>query len=270
MKQDLAISKRQYFSSTEEFYSASLKLALDVLLLKRGKLVVEIRSASDYTYSSSSCVISYARVVGDAGCFIDPFFSLGVHRASVSALSAAITICAPRRGDGDEVGTAKWHSHKVKDGYEHFTFIVLSAYRQIRNQEKPVVSDIDEDNFNRAFPRFQPIIQGTADISGTLTHAELSKKLDFCSTLLGSSPQDRAKVLKKVLSSSNGTLASAADRQYQENTALFHANLTAEKERVAEQIRARKMMRMEDATHLENFKTGVIDGFRPVLQRGVL
>ncbi|TVY90420.1 Flavine halogenase [Lachnellula willkommii] len=263
MNQDLAISKRQYFSSTEEFYPASLKLARDVsLLLKRGELVIEFFVVCN----------PYARVVGDAcaGCFIDPFSSLGVHRASVSALSAAITICAARRGDCDEVGTAKWHSHKVKDGYEHFTFIVSSAYRQIRNQEEPVLSDIDEDSFDRAFARFQPIIQGTADISGTLTHAELSKKLDFCSTLLGSFPEDRAKVPKKVLSSSNGTIESAADRQYQENTALFHTNLTAEKERVAEQIRARKIMRMEDATHLENFKTDVIDGFRPVLQRGVL
>lgn len=34
--------------------------------------------------------------------------------------------------------------------------IVLSAYRQMRSQELPVLSDVDEDNFDRAFDLFRP------------------------------------------------------------------------------------------------------------------
>lgn len=115
MNQDLATSKKRFYASTEEFYSASLKLAPNLsLLLSGGQLVTEVRSASDYSYSSSSYAIPHARVIGDAGCFIDPFFSSGVHLALSSALSEAITICAARRGDCDEITAAKWHSRKSR------------------------------------------------------------------------------------------------------------------------------------------------------------
>jgi len=33
---------------------------------------------------------------------------------------------------------------------------VLSAYRQMRNQERPILADIEEDNFDRAFDLFRP------------------------------------------------------------------------------------------------------------------
>lgn len=33
---------------------------------------------------------------------------------------------------------------------------MLSAYRQIRNQERPILADIEEDNFDRAFDLFRP------------------------------------------------------------------------------------------------------------------
>ena len=157
MNQNLAKSKKKSFSSTESFYSATLKLAPNIsLLLASGRLTTDIKSASDYSYSSSSYALPNLRVVGDAGCFIDPYFSSGVHLALASALSAATTICAARRGDCDEATAANWHSQKVTDGYERFRLVVLSAYRQIRRQEEPVLSDFDQDNFNRAFALFRP------------------------------------------------------------------------------------------------------------------
>jgi len=157
MNQDLATSKKQSYSSTTEFYSESLKLAPNLsLLLGDGELVTDVKSASDYSYSSSTYAIPYARIVGDAGCFIDPFFSSGVHLAFASALSAVTTICAARRGDCSESTAVKWHSQKVTDGYERFTLVVLSGYRQIRKQEEPVLSDFNEDNFDRAFSFFRP------------------------------------------------------------------------------------------------------------------
>ncbi|KAE8420869.1 hypothetical protein BDV36DRAFT_281104 [Aspergillus pseudocaelatus] len=93
---------------------------------------------------------------GDAGCFIDPFFSSGVHLAITGALSAATTICAAIRGDCDEETAATWHSTKVKRGYFHWLIVVLSAYKQMCNQSEPVLSDVGEDNFKRAFNSFKP------------------------------------------------------------------------------------------------------------------
>ena len=143
--------------SAKEFYLSSLKLAPRLNgYLSEGEMVTEIKSASDYSYNSSSYAFSHARVVGDAGCFIDPFFSSGVHLAITGALSAATTICAAIRGDCDEETAGMWHSNKVKEGYSRWLLVVLSAYKQMCNQSEPVLSDFGEDNFDRAFNFFKP------------------------------------------------------------------------------------------------------------------
>ena len=162
MYQDFATSKKREASSSEDFYLSSIALAPNIQkLLKDGTLVSDLRSASDFSYSASSYASPYLRIVGDAGCFIDPFFSSGVHLAMVSALSAATTICAAIRGDCKEQEAAEWHSTKVADGYTRFLLVVLSAYKQIRSQNQPVLSDLGEDNLDRAFAHFRPGIYET-------------------------------------------------------------------------------------------------------------
>jgi hypothetical protein len=37
-----------------------------------------------------------------------------------------------------------------------FLLVVLGTYKQIRNQAMPVMSDVDEDNFDRAFDLIRP------------------------------------------------------------------------------------------------------------------
>jgi flavine halogenase len=37
-----------------------------------------------------------------------------------------------------------------------FLVVVLSAYKQMRSQENSVLSDFDEDNFDRAFDIIRP------------------------------------------------------------------------------------------------------------------
>ena len=95
-------------------------------------------------------------MVGDAGCFIDPFFSSGVHLAMTSGLSAGTTIAASIRGDVDETTAAQWHTSKVREGYACFLFVVLSAYKQMMHQDEPVLSDYNEGNFDRALSFFKP------------------------------------------------------------------------------------------------------------------
>ena len=203
MNQDIATAKKKAASPTpsaKEFYIEQLKLAPNLRAIlhsassfplaqdsycsspsqvkaeahqyeERAKLISEIKSASDYSYSASCYSIPHARIVGDAGCFIDPYFSSGVHLALSSALSAATTICASikgtasgvssgRNGEADEGCTEEeamdWHDKKVGVGYTRFLMVVLSAYRQIRKQQEPVLSDFAEDNFDRAFAHFRP------------------------------------------------------------------------------------------------------------------
>ncbi|QRD90955.1 tryptophan halogenase-domain-containing protein [Aspergillus flavus] len=153
MSQKKAVSEL----SANARYLSWLKLAPRLNgYLTGGKMVTDLKTASDFSYDSSSYAFPYARVAGDAGCFIDPFFSSGVHLAITGGLSAATTICAAIRGDCDEVAAARWHSTKVKEGYSHWLVIVLSAYKQMSNQAEPVLSDVGEDNFDRAFNFFKP------------------------------------------------------------------------------------------------------------------
>lgn len=167
MNQDLATKKRQALGADvtmRDFYLDQLHLAPGLrALLANGSLLdtpegggATVKSASDYSYNSKSYAIPGARVVGDAGAFIDPYFSSGVHLALTGALSAALTICASIRGELSEEEAAQWHSEKIATAYTRFLLVVLSAYRQIRAQEQPVLSDFDEDNFDRAFAFFRP------------------------------------------------------------------------------------------------------------------
>lgn len=160
MRQDLSTQKKKALGSPSgvEFYKESLKLAPNCLDIMgdKAELVTEVKQASDWSYSASAYASPYARIVGDAGCFIDPYFSSGVHLALASGLSAAMTVCAAIKGDCDEMTAANWHSTKVAEGYTRFLLVVMSAMKQIRNKDEPVLSDWDDDGFDVAFDAFRP------------------------------------------------------------------------------------------------------------------
>lgn len=159
MRQDLSIEKKKALGSPSgpEFYKECLKLAPNALkILGKGELSTEIKQASDWSYSASAYSSPYVRIAGDAGCFIDPYFSSGVHLAYASGLSAAMTICAAMNGDCDELSAAKWHSTKVAEGYTRFLLVVMSAMKQIRGGDEPILSDWDDDGFDTAFDAFRP------------------------------------------------------------------------------------------------------------------
>ncbi|KAH8817113.1 hypothetical protein F5884DRAFT_778462 [Xylogone sp. PMI_703] len=265
MNQKLSTQKKKArsFADSKEFYLESLKLAPNVLnLIGGGQLVSDIKSASDYSYSASAYAIPYARIVGDAGCFIDPFFSSGVHLAMTGALTAAVTICASIRGHCEESTAMTWHDTKIAEAYTRFLLVVLSAYRQMRSQEEPVLSDFDEDNFDRAFAFFRPIIQGTADTAnGKLTRDELNRTLEFCAYAFDSvQPEDRESVIDKIDDYA----------MVNRDGISYYPDLSPEQLRAVKYIRARQMMRTEDTLHLDNFATDASDGLAPNLERGRL
>ena len=125
-------------------------------LLEPAELVSDIKQATDYSYSASAYAGPHFRIVGDAGCFIDPFFSSGHHLAMASALAAAISIQASLKGDCSEYEASSWCANKVDEGYSLFLIVVTAALKQIRMQETPVLSDIGEDGFDRAFEFLRP------------------------------------------------------------------------------------------------------------------
>ncbi|KAK4200409.1 tryptophan 2-halogenase, partial [Triangularia verruculosa] len=274
MNQKLATEKKKTIpsSGTSAFYHQTLRLTPNLLALMGpdAKLSpdAQVKSASDYSYSASSYAFPYARIVGDAGCFIDPYFSSGVHLALVSGLSAATTICASLRGDTDEPTAAEWHSTKVADAYTRFLLVVLSAYKQIRHQDEPVLSDFGEDNFDRAFGFFRPVIQGVADasvIDNQPSQEELNKTLEFCAHAFepvnGLGEEEKA-VVEGVLEGEKG--------ENGHDGVGYHPDLSPEQLRAVKHIRARRMMRTEDTMNLDSFGSDAIGCLVPNMVRGSL
>ncbi|CAL1711240.1 unnamed protein product [Somion occarium] len=159
------------------------------------------RSASDFSYSAGRYAGNGWRVIGDAGAFIDPFFSSGVHLACTGALAAAASIAASLRGDCSEREAAEWCHRRIAISYTRFLVVVLSAYKQIRAQSSNVLADIGHRNFDRAFAFLRPVIQGGAEMGAKLSEDEVQRALDFCVNLFSpTTPEQHAAVHEKLKS----------------------------------------------------------------------
>jgi hypothetical protein len=100
-----------------------------------------------------------------------------------------------------------------------FFIVVLGAYKQIRAQSEDVLSDVGEDNFDRAFNflrlgiyhaqrHISPthriylsvlVIQGNADLGPRISESEVQNALDFCASLFSPFNQGVANDLRKHL-----------------------------------------------------------------------
>ncbi|KAL6713243.1 hypothetical protein ACLMJK_009364 [Lecanora helva] len=280
--QELAMTKKKAMEnpSTVGFYHESLKFSPGVSeMLANGELISDIKAASDWSYSASCYATDHLRIVGDAGCFIDPYFSSGVHLALSGALSAATTIRASMKGECDEKTAGKWHSSKVSEGYTRFLLVVLSALKQIRKQDEPILSDWDEDGFETAFSHFRPIIQGTADVHGKLTQEEVSKTVDFClNAFQHHAPEKQEAVLKKMETAMLANNVEApttvstpkTDAEIQEKAVVDPEGLSPDEMSILNTIRARQMLRREDTLSIDSFSNSAINGFMPIVKRGSL
>jgi len=55
----------------------------------------------------------------------------------------------------------------------------MGAYKQMLSQSEAVLTDINSDNFDRAFDLIRPVIQGAAETGKTLSADEVEKTMDF-------------------------------------------------------------------------------------------
>ncbi|KAK8134770.1 tryptophan halogenase domain-containing protein [Apiospora sp. TS-2023a] len=272
--QEMANQKKRAMAepSTQRFYQQSLDLVPGIReLLAHAELVSDIKSASDWSYSASCYAFPGVRVVGDAGSFIDPFFSSGVHLALSGGLSAAVTIAAAIRGDCDEGTAASWHDKKTAESYTRFLVVVSSALKQIRASDQPVLHDFDEESFERAFDLFRPVIQGQvdSDVKGSLTQAEISKTLEFCFKAFAHvSFEDKEALVQKL--KTLGLDGDAYDASNRQALAELEKKLTPEEQAILQTLKGRRMVRSEDSLNIDNFTLDSIDGLAPRLERGKL
>ncbi|KAF7359992.1 hypothetical protein MVEN_00726300 [Mycena venus] len=252
--------KKAQAADAKAHYLSQLQLAPGLVkLLGNAELVSDIKSAADYSYSTSDNQYAgpNSRLVGDARAFIDPLFSSGVHLAFTYALSGATTIAASIRGHCTEEEAIKFHNQKVGVSYTRFLIVVLGVYKQMHAQGSDVLSDIHEDNFDRAFESIRPgrifLVQQT---------------IDFVSAgpgLVGMDPAIKERLSKRLdpsLLAANGPFLPAK--------ALAEAS--------GDDAEARELLQRMNTTKAitgmynwaENFEGDNLSGFAMVLKRGSL
>ncbi|RYP49870.1 hypothetical protein DL768_004486 [Monosporascus sp. mg162] len=264
-------TKRNLGLDTKGLYLESIKTTPQIHdLLSKATLASDIKSASDWSYSAPAYSSPFCRIAGDAGCFIDPFFSSGVHLALASGLSAAVTICASMNNQCTELAAASWHTKKVAEGYTRFLLVVSSALKQIRAQDEPVLTDFDEKSFDRAFAHFRPVIQGRTDVTGQLSQAEISKTVDFCFNSFAPVPKGEKEAVMVKMQELGIADPDVSDDKYKRGVAELESLLSPEQMRIVHTIRARQMIRASDWMDIEDFGSDVIDGLTPNMVTGKL
>lgn len=220
-------------------------------MLSDAEIVADIKQASDWSYSASAYAGPHFRVIGDAGCFVDPYFSSGMHLAMVSGLSAATSIQAARKGQCSEIDAAIWHTTKVSEGYTRFLLLVMSVQRQLRMKDSQILTSDEEDGFDKAFRKIQAVIQGVADTEteDALVQRKVSQSVDFALDAMEITPDTQRAIIEKIDGSEE--------------------TLTPDEVKILSNIVARTF----ETTHtqsLENFTGDIINGLSAKLVRGDL
>lgn len=116
-------------------------------------------------------------------------------------------------------------------------------------------------------------------MGGKLSQEELSKTVDFClHAFEHQDPAKREALLQKLETSTiqtgveaSATPADAAkEASIQEKAEVDPEGLSPDELRILKTIRARQMLRTEDAMNIDNFATDAIDGYAPMIKRGAL
>ena len=169
-----------------------------------------VKTTSDFSYAARDYAGDHFRIAGDAGgasqttlpVQTDIYCSDGcsLHRPLLLfrraprpdrlALRLPDHCCINTRdrvrGEGGALARLEgWHrlhavrappprtSRPADHCVDSFLIVVLGTYKQMRNQNLAIMSDIDEDNFDRAFDLLRPVINGSADVGRAMTPREL-------------------------------------------------------------------------------------------------
>lgn len=94
----------------------------------------KLRVRKDYSYCNTSFWRPGVVLVGDAGCFIDPVFSTGVHLATYSGVLAARSINTRLNGELTEEACFTEFENRYRREYELFHQFLQSMYELNRDE----------------------------------------------------------------------------------------------------------------------------------------
>lgn len=177
---------KDQYPSIEDLYLSEIARSKETRAeLANARQVDKVRVWRDYSYASDKFSGKNYRLVGDAAAFIDPLFSQGIHMALLGGLSASATICSAIRGEWDEEAMRDYHDTFVRRAYTQFLVILSGWYRQIRNQDRVMLTGVDSDNFQLAFDAITPVVSGLADgiATGAVPENVLDRTMEYLTNI---------------------------------------------------------------------------------------
>ncbi len=163
--------KREGASPTQIYSDGITQNSTIAALIASAEPVSTLRIERDYSYTSDQFSGSGYFLCGDAGCFLDPLLSTGVHLAMFSALVAAASIASVIRREVAEHEAVALYEDTYRQAYLRLFALVSATYQQhsgkesyFREAQQLTLHDIAGSDFKQAFLN---IVSGVEDLHDT-------------------------------------------------------------------------------------------------------
>lgn len=156
----------------EEIYARALaKSELLSGLLEPATRTTEMYVERDYSYSSDRLAGPGYFLAGDAGCFIDPLLSSGVHLAMHSGTMAAACLSSILRGEVDEERAGRFY-HKCYRAHFVRWAVMVSTFYDVNNKKETAFwraqhlskEDLHGAEWTDLKPAFSTLMSGLIDM----------------------------------------------------------------------------------------------------------
>ncbi|HEY3741411.1 MAG TPA: NAD(P)/FAD-dependent oxidoreductase [Bryobacteraceae bacterium] len=181
-----AFKQQRHDLTTAQIYERAIA---NCPILKRitdpGKLVSDLRVEQDYSYTSDVFAGPGYFLAGDAGCFLDPLLSTGVHLAMYSGMNSAACVASILRDEVSEQEAAQYHEQSYRQAYLRF-LVFVSAFYEARGKDGYFSKagelsrfDADPNDLKRAFLNLVSGLEDIADAEGCTSHliGEVSRRI---------------------------------------------------------------------------------------------
>ncbi len=159
-------------SSLDDIYRENIASSeLISRLLGPGTLVSPMYVERDYSYSSDRLAGPGYFLAGDAGCFIDPLLSSGVHLAMHSGTMAAASLSSILRGEVSEERATRFYHKCYRAHFVRWAMMVSTFYDVNNNKETAFwraqqvsLEDLNGAELKDLKPAFSTLVSGLIDM----------------------------------------------------------------------------------------------------------
>jgi hypothetical protein len=182
---DAFVVARKQFSLAEIYRNAIAESPLITRMSRPGRLISDLRTEQDYSYTSERFAGPGYFLAGDAACFLDPLLSTGVHLAMYSGMIAAASVASLLRGEVSEKEATTYHEQSYRHAYLRFLVFVAAFYETrgklgyFHKAEQLSRYDADPGDIKRAFLNLVSGLEDFAEVEHTTSHlmGEMSRRI---------------------------------------------------------------------------------------------